>query len=77
MQKPTYDNISKASNEDKRTNASYFDHKKLLNNTKGDFKLKMFNTSNDNASKRDVASEIDYSDHKSIATSVTLSQRSK
>lgn len=76
MQKPTFDIMSKASNDEKQKKEQLFDHKKLLNNTKANFKTNMFENANDNASKRDISSEIDYSDHRSIATSVTLSIKS-
>lgn len=45
-----------------------------LNNSKQGVKENLFR-SYENGSKRDIASEIDYSDQRSIATSVTLSNR--
>lgn len=45
-----------------------------LNNSKEGVKENLFR-SYENGSKRDIASEIDYSDQRSIATSVTLSNR--
>lgn len=53
-----------------------FDHQQLLQNTRGGHTKHMHTEDAlDRESKRDIASEIDYSDHKSIASSVALSKR--
>lgn len=75
MNKPKYNINDKGEQLEKKSNASMFDHKNLIKQSQvGDAKEKLFKYDRDNESKRDIASEIDYSDHRSIATSITISK---
>lgn len=77
MNKPVYNIGNKNEQMEHRSNTNVFDHKQLIKQAQtGDFKEKLFNRDLENESRRDIASEIDYSDHKSINTTITLQKRS-
>ena len=76
MNKPAYGLNDKNEQAENRSNVGVFDHKQLMRQTRIGEKEKLFKKDGENESRRDVASEIDYSDNKSICTTVTMQRRS-
>lgn len=71
--KPAYNLGIKNQDIDNKSNAGVFDHTQLIKQTQaGDAKDKLFSKNIENESRRDITSEIDYSDHKSIAALVKV-----
>lgn len=76
MNKPAYNLPSKNKSHETCSNASRFDHSRLLRHAQeGNTKDRLFQKESEGASRRDIASEIDYSDQKSIASSLGISKR--
>ena len=71
--KPLYNLNNAVDIRDNKSNAVAFDHKQLIKQAQtGNLKDKLFSRVNENESKRDIASEIDYSDHKSITAMIKI-----
>ena len=62
MNKPVYNINNKNEQIENRSNTNVFDHKQLIKQAQSvDIKEKLFKRDKDSESKRDIASEIDYS----------------
>lgn len=71
--KPVFNINNKNEDIDNKSNAGVFDHGQLIKQTQaGDVKDKLFSKNIENESRRDIASEIDYSDHKSITAMIKV-----